>query len=293
MPGPRRRSPCSRPGRFDTGPFSARNIEDFVFCQLLTEAAATVGLDYWYLSVISLAERVPMGTTLRTYGGLPRATPRRVPPVLPDWSAQRPGFFGELARFYCSGVFKGFDVRGRPQERAPPQLASHELSYGAKQREYSRLWLSFLAAEEVSYERHQLAAPVSFEEEWKQRLIHELGLVLLPRSRRIRQRALRSERGGSLPKARCAPATRLPLRERRTSLAHAGRRASAPTSLRYYVLQRVSATVFDVSDPRRPRLDIGRALRREEHEQRAAAHRAGEAPFPVELEEPRDLFVLN
>ncbi|HYO58668.1 hypothetical protein [Archangium sp.] len=277
--------------RFDTGPILRDNIEDFVFCHLLTEAAATVGLDYWYLSTFDLAEQIPIGTTLATltvnYHERYVSEYRR---FCPGWDAQRPGFFGELARFYCSGVFKGFDVR---DVRRSPRLLkwlSHELSYGARQREYTRLWLSFLAAEELSDEPRERAAPVSFEEKWKQHLIHELGLVLFAKIKedsdsglalRTRNEPPESPRGRR-PDFRFVNSNAVSLTPEADAL---------PESLHYYVLQRVTATVFDdlTGEARRA---ISRALRREEHEAVLRLIERAKRVVPVGAE-PRDLFVLN
>jgi hypothetical protein len=277
--------------QFDTGPILRDNIEDFVFCHLLTEAAATVGLDYWYLSTFELAERIPIGTTLVTltvnYHERYVSEYRR---FCPGWDAQRPGFFSELALFYCSGIFKGFDVR---DVRRSPRLLrwlSHELSYGAKQREYTRLWLSFLAAEEIPYEPRGLAAPISFKEDWKQRLIHELGLVLFAKIKEDSDSglALRPPKAppespkGRRPDFRFVNANVVPL----TPEADA-----PPESLRYYVLQRVTATVFD-SVAEGARQAISRALQREEHEAVLRLIEPAKRVVPVGAE-PRDLFVLN
>jgi hypothetical protein len=277
--------------RFDTGPILSGNLEDFVFCHLLTEVAATVGLDYWYLSTFNLAERLPIGTTLTTltvsYHEQDLSEYRR---FCPGWDAQRPGFFGDIARFYCSGVFKGFDAR---DVRRSPRLLkwlSHELSYGARQREYSRLWLSFLAAEEISHEPRGLAASVSFEEPWKQRLIHEMGLLLFAKIKedsdsglvlRNRNEPLESSRERR-PDFRFVNANVSPLMPGA---------AAPPESLRYYVLQRVTATVFD-SVSKDTRQAIARALARDEYEVVLKLIEGAERVLPGG-DEPRDLFLLN
>jgi hypothetical protein len=277
--------------RFDTGPILRGNLEDFVFCHLLTEVAATVGLDYWYLSTFNLGERLPIGTTLTTltvgYHEQHLSEYRR---FCPGWDAQRPGFFGDIARFYCSGVFKGFDMR---DVRRSPRLLkwlSHELSYGARQREYSRLWLSFLAAEEISHEPRALAAPVSFEEPWKQRLIHELGLLLFAKIKEDSDSGLALRNRNEPPESprerppdfRFVNANVSPLRPGA---------AAPPESLRYYVLQRVTATVFD-SVSKDTRQAIARALAREEYEAVLKLIEGAERVLPVG-DEPRDLFLLN
>jgi len=277
--------------RFDTGPILSGNIEDFVFCHLLTEAAATVGLDYWYLSTFDLAERLPIGTTLVTltvsYHERYISEYRR---FCPGWDAQSPGFFSALARFYCSGVFKGFDVRDLRRSPRLLRWLSHELGYGARQREYARLWLSFLAADEISYEPRKLTAPVSFEETWKQRLIQELGLVLFAKIKEDSDSGLALRTGNEPPES---PRGRRPdFRFVNSNVISLTPEADAlPESLHYYVLQRVTATVFDdlTEDAQRA---ISRALQREEHEVVLRLIERAKRVVPVGAE-PRDLFVLN
>jgi hypothetical protein len=277
--------------RFGEGPLLASNLEDFVFCLLLTEAAATVGLDYWYLSVISLDERVPMGTNLSTltvdYHERHLSEYRR---FCPDWSAQRPEFLGDLARFYCSGVFEGFSAEDVRRSARLHSWLSHELSYGSRQRAYARLWLSFMATEEVSYAREQLTAPVSCEEEWKQRLMHELGLVLWNKVREdhdsgLSLRPLEAPPAGS---SRAGPDFRFV----NANVASPGPGAPlSPQSERYYVLQRVSATAYD-SVAEEAIEQVARALRRSEHDTVLRLIEQGQ-PLPAEAAEPRDLFLLN
>ncbi|QRN95894.1 hypothetical protein JRI60_43770 [Archangium violaceum] len=277
--------------RFETGPILRDNLEDFVFCQLLTEAAATVGLDYWYLSTFNLSEWIPIGTTVVnltvSYHERYVSEYRR---FCPRWEAQRPEFFTDLARFYCSGVFEGFDVRALRRSPRLLKWLSHELTYGATQREYTRLWLSFLAAEEISYDPRELTAPVSLEEPWKQRLMHELGLVLFAKIKEDSDSGLVLRNRNEPPESP---------RERRPDFRFVNANvvpltpeaAAAPQSLRYYVLQRISATVFD-SVSGEVRRALARALRREEHEEALRLIERAERVLPVGAE-PRDLFVLN
>ena len=42
------------------------NLEDLVFVQLVTEVAATVGLDYWYLSCVDLTEMFDLGFMIQS-----------------------------------------------------------------------------------------------------------------------------------------------------------------------------------------------------------------------------------
>jgi hypothetical protein len=276
--------------RFDTGPILRDNIEDFVFCHLLTEAAA-VAFDYWYLSTFTLAERIPIGTTIETltvsYHERHVSEYRR---FCPTWDAQRPDFFGQLAGFYCSGIFNGFsvqDLRSSPRIR---KWLEHELSYGARQREYARQWLSFLAAEEIAYEARKLAAPVSIQEKWKQRLMHELGLTMFAKIKDDSDSGLvlrsRNEPPASprqrQPDFRFVNANVVPLPPDTVP---------SPASARYYALQRVAATDYD-SLPQETRKALSRAFQREEHEDMLRLIEQAERVAPVGAE-PRDLFVLG
>ncbi len=155
------------------------NVEDLVFAHLLSEAVATVGLDYWFLSAVDLNEVCPIGTT-RTmfavgYREADRAEFRR---FNPEFNAQHEGFFGDVSRFYCSGEIQGFGVRDLA--KSPKLLAwlNHELKYGENQRRITRLWFAHLSQGTVKYSDRDLVAPVSVRAGWKARLIESLGALL-------------------------------------------------------------------------------------------------------------------
>jgi hypothetical protein len=164
---------------FGTTPITARNFEAMVFCHLLTEAAATVGVDYWYLATVDLNSVADVGTTLvgLTAGYHERhlAEYRRFCPSL---TVQEPGFFERLARFYCTGRFPGFfrdDLR-----RSPILLAwlEHELRYGGLQRDYTRSWFAFLSEDGIELTDAARRAPVTCDERWQQDLMAGLGAAL-------------------------------------------------------------------------------------------------------------------
>lgn len=164
---------------FGTAPIHKDNIEDFVFCHLLTETVATVGLDYWYLSVVDLNDVCPIGTRLEgltiSYREARLDEYRRFEPSL---DVQSPSFFTEIARFYCSGEFPFFDVTAL--KRSPILLAwlDHEIRYGSRQREYIRRWLSYLSDDAVRIPTSELGAPVRYDGRWRTRLVRELGTRL-------------------------------------------------------------------------------------------------------------------
>lgn len=164
---------------FGTSPITTGNFEAMVFCHLLTEAAATVGVDYWYLAKVDLNKVADVGTTLvgLTAGYHERhlAEYRRFCPSL---TVQEPAFLERLARFYCTGRFRGFfrdDLR-----QSPILLAwlEHELRYGGLQRDYTRSWFAYLSEDVIEQEEAARRAPVACDEKWQRDLMADLGTAL-------------------------------------------------------------------------------------------------------------------
>lgn len=161
---------------FGTAAITAETFEAFVYCHLLTEAVATVGLDYWFLGRLDLNRELDIGTDFTvltvSYRLEYEDEYRR---AWPGFTAQRPGFFEELVRFYCTGEFNGF---GREDLMRSPRLLrwlEHELRYGEKQREYTREWLAFLAHEPIELPKGGAGARVRASLPWQRRLAREVG----------------------------------------------------------------------------------------------------------------------
>ena len=153
------------------GELRAEDMEDLAWCHLLTETVATVGLDYWFLCCEDLASFLDIGSSQSaltvSYDERHIEEYRR---FRPDLEVQTPGFFIELADFYASGRFPGFDIAAL--RRSPRVLGwlRHELSYGAKQRQYTRQWLHHLAGLPCP-DAETLAAPLSIDEPWKREIL--------------------------------------------------------------------------------------------------------------------------
>lgn len=160
---------------FGTAPITRRNFEDMVFCHILSEAVATVGLDYWYLSVVELGEVVSIGTLQRgltvSYREAWREEYRRFCPGL---RVQHPAFLEQVARFYCDGVFVGFDKGDLDASPALQAWVTHELHYGQLQRRYCREWFAYLAQEEIRLDAGQRDATIAFDVSWRRRLTRAL-----------------------------------------------------------------------------------------------------------------------
>jgi hypothetical protein len=155
------------------------NFEDMVFCHLLSEAAATVGLDYWYLSCIDLNDVVPIGSARKgltiSYRESQRSEYRRFDGA---FNAQDPSFFGLIASFYCSGNFPGFSASDMLCSPVLRQWLLHELEYGRLQRRYCREWFAYLSNGRVRITGAALDKPVAHDSPRHQKLIRELGELL-------------------------------------------------------------------------------------------------------------------
>lgn len=135
---------------FGRGRIDVATTDDLAFCQLLAEAAATVGLDYWCLACIDIERDLNIGsdfsTLTTTYHERHRSEYERVGATIP---VQEPSFFAALCRFYCTGRFPGVDrevIRRSPRAKA---WLAHELRYGRLQRVYTREWIEFLVGERI------------------------------------------------------------------------------------------------------------------------------------------------
>ncbi len=165
---------------FGHGEISADTLDAHAFVLLVTEACATVGLDYWYLSTFDLEQRLRIGSRFQRltvdYRSSDDDEYRR---CCPDFDTQTPAFFGRIARFYCTGVFPGFDARDALRSPRLHAWLDHELEYGQTQRQYAREWLMHLGG--LSTDRvapSRLHAPVACDAPWQRAVIESLATQL-------------------------------------------------------------------------------------------------------------------
>ena len=165
--------------KFGYGEITRDNFEDFVFCHLLTETVATIGVDYWYLSTVDLNAELDLGSKFSTlatgYHEKHRAEYSRFNSHL---NVQSPLFFKQLCEFYCSGVFPGFTLADLKRSPMTMSWLRHELTYGETQREYSRRWISHLSSGQVVCDAHSVGAAISTNQPWKLKLIELMGELL-------------------------------------------------------------------------------------------------------------------
>jgi hypothetical protein len=168
---------------FGTKRISRKNFEDFVFCFLLTEAAATVGLDYWYLGVTDINDVCPIGTALTTltsyYTEKDEAEFRR---FARGFTAQDKKFLGWLTRLYCGHPLEEFSAWDRYHSPKLRRWLDKEVDYGRLQREYARRWLTFLSGDEPFMQ--DATAPLVVEKPWMQALVGDLSELLWEKVRK-------------------------------------------------------------------------------------------------------------
>ena len=154
---------------------SVVDFEDLIFCHLLTEAVAVAGLDYWYLSCVELNDVVDLGTTVRNltipYHERQRAEVRRFCPAI---DVQTPDFFATLVEIYCGGTFPGCDPDALRQSPLVLEWVHKELQYGRLQREYSRLWFSYLLGRRLDESSARLRRPCDHTRPWQIELARDV-----------------------------------------------------------------------------------------------------------------------
>ena len=156
-----------------------KNIEDLVFCHLITEAVATVGLDYWYMCVIDADKICPIGVN---FDGLTVSyryqNEEEYRKFYPNLRVQTPEFFEKIATFYCTGEFLGFGKGDLDQSPVIFEWLSHELAYGENQRVFVRNWYSYLSNEDILYSEEELKSKIDVSKAWEKKLVKKLGLLL-------------------------------------------------------------------------------------------------------------------
>ena len=96
----------------------------------------------------------------------------------PDFNAQKPRFFEEIAYFYCSGIFTGFGIEDLEQSPIIRKWLEKEVDYGSDQRISTRRWLSYLSNHQANYDASALEQPIKMDKKWQKQIIRELSLAL-------------------------------------------------------------------------------------------------------------------
>lgn len=173
------------PARFGfmTRPIDAENRRVYEFCHLASEAAATVGVDYWWLCAEDIERQVGLGSTFRalTTGYRLEREPeyrRHFQDARHEFVVQDASFFGTLCRFYCDGEFRGFSADDLVRSPMLHDWLVHEVTYGEMQRKYTREWMRFLETSKFHGEKKDDGAAFRVREPWQRDLIDAVGTAL-------------------------------------------------------------------------------------------------------------------
>jgi hypothetical protein len=159
------------------GRITREKLEEQAFLLILSEAVATVGLDYWYLSNTDLDRTLGIGSSLKNLTTTYRTEDDYEYRVFrPDFDSQTPEFFRELSEFYLSGVFQGFSISDLKRSHKLLKWLRHELNYADFQRRYTREWLAYWGG--IHLPADTLSSPISYREGWKKELIAHAGKTL-------------------------------------------------------------------------------------------------------------------
>ncbi|MFO0665842.1 MAG: hypothetical protein U0174_17955 [Polyangiaceae bacterium] len=155
-----------------SGRITSATLEDFAFAHLLTEAVATVGLDYWCLATERLGDVCPMGTTLEgattSYREWHRDEYARVWPDLVE--VQDPAFLHWLVSCYVTGGAR-MSISERSMDRSAllARWIRGELSYARHQRRYIRRWLAHMSGLPLPTVLRD--EPVRYDAAWQRDLV--------------------------------------------------------------------------------------------------------------------------
>jgi hypothetical protein len=161
---------------------------------LLSEAVATVGLDYWFLSTTDLNDICNIGTAFKTLTSpYQESHLEEIQRFNPKFVVQEEDFFKKLCSFYMSGIFPGSWDPSVMESAIPMALLQKELTYGENQRIYTRRWLSYLSDENIRYSKAALRKPVDKSERWKRNLIDNIASMLWEKVKKDKLHSFKSQ----------------------------------------------------------------------------------------------------
>jgi hypothetical protein len=165
---------------FGTAAITEDTFEDFVYCHLLTEAAAVAAIDYWYLcSVDDINDYCDIGTAFQ--GGIAsplyrRRYVRECRRHDATFEPQRASFLSELCVFYCTGRHDIFASETAVLVPLLRRWIEQEVQTRDRQLTVTRGWLEALAPRPVR--RRPFDAPVESDRPWMVRLRNDIAELL-------------------------------------------------------------------------------------------------------------------
>ena len=153
-------------------------IGDLEFVFIISEAAATTGLDFWYLSRTDLNALCPIGARLNALTSSYRESDIDAYQALnKDFCVQDPSFFDWISKGYCTGEFSGFSADDlRSNEKLSGWLGK-EVYIAHKQLLFIRYWLRYLAGMGAPT-AHAAGKPIDLKKGNRETIIKKLGKKL-------------------------------------------------------------------------------------------------------------------
>jgi hypothetical protein len=131
-----------RGGIVEVTPAILRDVE---FIYLVSEAVATVGVDFWYLSRIDIDAVCRLGSNFRGLASSYREGDlSRYRALAPDFRVQQPAFLTWMVTGYCALAFEQFSLEDLRRDTRLRGWLGHELRMARKQLALIRDWLSHL-----------------------------------------------------------------------------------------------------------------------------------------------------
>jgi hypothetical protein len=165
--------------KFGSAKITDKNFDDFVFLHLMTEAVATVGLDYWYLSTFKLSKAIKVGTSydnLTVSYSEEDLNEYRL--FNEDFVVQDPNFFTKLCTFYITGEFIGFDLNTITCSAIAKRWLAHELQYGENQRQYTVAWFNHFSNQPHQESVDHFSFTPGAIKPWWKKLMKDVGQLL-------------------------------------------------------------------------------------------------------------------
>lgn len=163
-----------------TKKITKENMDLFVFLHLITEVAAHVGLDYWFLSRQNVNDLLPVGTArikgfaANFYFENRKELKRLKIPLNID----SPEFFLYLTKAFGNNIFPKISRQTLKRSALTRSWIQHQQVYLFQQRRYIREWFSNMGGMATDQSQFQLEDAIQINKKWQKDLVLEIANLL-------------------------------------------------------------------------------------------------------------------
>ena len=152
-----------------------KTISDLEFLYIVSEAAATVCLDFWYLAKTDINTLCPINSHFKGLTSVyQEADLNNYQQYNKDFEVQSPSFFQWIVNGYCSGEFEGFSVDDLKENKKLSDWLGKEVTIAHKQVWFIRHWLHYLAGLDEPDEA-AISDPIKIDTSERESIISRLG----------------------------------------------------------------------------------------------------------------------